>query len=457
MKKRIISIFAALALTFGAVSFAAPTEEENTPSAAEETTDLAPTSTPEASEVPEEIEEDIQETLPSPEPSAEPTAAPNTDAVSNSVDITIEMLKHPLVQDSFAKLELYSADGTLLASAREWVGGITKEITLHFDVPQYTLGESFGVKLAEGLNYIQYYDDKYYPGTEFTVKTYGYTDDNGNYIKGNSFTMTGDPIYKKAVVMYNQHGMMSLSPKARIIDGVTYVPVRAMAESLGLNVRYDSRYNSVAVGIGNKEIAYNIGSPVTNFFGTDSTMQGATRSIEGFVFVPVRSLADAFETGIEVLDFGDHIDVVLGKSQLVENYYQSFYVNQKKIGSKTNYLVWVSKSEYKVRAYKGQQGRWVPIAEFPCAIGAPGTPTITGQFEYFSRESSWDYPGYYVGPIMRFYNGYALHSTLRYYGGGEYDGRVGVQISHGCVRLHPSDITWLVNTIPLHSRIWVTE
>ena len=457
MKKRIISILAVFAMTFGTVSFAAPTEEETVDLITEETVTIEPLELTENEEDTLTIEENAETAL-SVEPIAEPVAVvPNADAIADSIDITIEMLKHPLVWDSFAKIEIYSTDGNLLASEREWVGGVTNEITLHFNVPQYTLGEAFNVKLVEGLNYIQYYDEKYSPGVKCTIQTYGYTDDNGNYIKGNSFTMTGDPIYKKAVVMYNQYGMMSLSPKARIIDGVTYVPVRAMAESLGLNVRYDSRYNSVAVGIGNKEIAYNIGSPVTNFFGTDSTMQGATRSIEGFVFVPVRSLADAFETGIEVLDFGDHIDVVLGKSQLVENYYQSFYVNQKKIGSKTNYLVWVSKSEYKVRAYKGQQGRWVPIAEFPCAIGAPGTPTITGQFEYFSRESSWDYPGYYVGPIMRFYNGYALHSTLRYYGGGEYDGRVGVQISHGCVRLHPSDITWLVNTIPLHSRIWVTE
>ena len=250
---------------------------------------------------------------------------------------------------------------------------------------------------------------------------------------------------------------MDLSPAARLIDGVTYVPLRQVAESLGLSVRYDGYYNSVAVNIGDREVAYNIGSPITNYFGEDRMMNGSTRSIDGYVFVPVRSLAEAFETGIQVLDFVDHFDVILGKSQVVQDYYDSFYVNQMGIGSKTNYLIWVSKSEYKVRAYTGQQHTWVPIAEFPCAIGAPETPTITGQFDYFSRESTWDYGTYYVGPIMRFYNGYALHSTLLYYGGGEYDGRVGVQISHGCVRLHPDDINWLVDNIPLYTRIWVTD
>lgn len=376
---------------------------------------------------------------------------------ATTLDITINMIDHPLVQDSFAKLELYSEDGTLLDTQREWVGGITDRIDLHFTVAPYYLGQKFKVKLVEGLNSLQYYDTIYYPGNEFYIETYEYTDENGVHVCGNSFVMTGDPLFKKDVVVYNQYGMMSLSPKARLIDGVTYVPVRQVAESLGLKVRYDGKYNSVAVNIGNREVAYNIGSDITNFFGKDEYMQGKTVSLDGFVFVPVRSLAESFETGIEVKDFGDHLDVIIGESKTVNDYYDSFYVNRMGIGSKTNYLIWVSKSEYKVRAYKGQQYKWEQIAEFPCAIGAPSTPTITGQFDYISRETAWNYDGYYVGPIMRFYNGYALHSTLLYYGGGEYDGRVGVQISHGCVRLHPGDINWLVDNIPLYSRIWVTE
>lgn len=386
-----------------------------------------------------------------------PSEGTDPNNIASSVDLVIDMEEHPLVVDSFAVVELYSPEDVLLASASEWVGGITERIVLHFDTPEYVLGQTFKVKLVSGLNWLQYYDTQYHPGSVFYIDTYGYYDENGSHVTGNDFLMTGDPLFTRDVVVYNEYGMMDLSPKARLIDGVTYVPVRQVAESLGLNVRYDGRYNSVAVSIGNKEVAYNINSPITNYFGRDEMMNGTTRSIGGYVFVPVRSLAEAFETGIEVLDFIDHFDVILGESQVVDDYYDSFYVNRMGIGSKTNYLVWVSKSEYKVRAYKGQQYKWEPIGEFPCAIGAPGTPTITGQFDYISRESAWHYGTYYVGPIMRFYNGYALHSTLLYYGGGEYDGRVGVQISHGCVRLHPQDINWLVDNIPLYSRIWVTE
>ncbi|MBR0469792.1 MAG: L,D-transpeptidase, partial [Clostridia bacterium] len=99
---------------------------------------------------------------------------------------------------------------------------------------------------------------------------------------------------------------------------------------------------------------------------------------------------------------------------------------------------------------------WSLMKTFPCALGAWDTPTITGQFEILER-TQWDYPGYYVGPVLRFYNGYALHSTLLNYSGGEYDGRVGVNISHGCVRLHPGDINWIARTVPFRTRVYITE
>ena len=57
---------------------------------------------------------------------------------------------------------------------------------------------------------------------------------------------------------------------------------------------------------------------------------------------------------------------------------------------------------------------------------------------------------------MRFYKGYALHSTLIRYNGTPYDNRVGVKISHGCVRIRPEGINWLVQNIPLYSRVLVT-
>ena len=121
------------------------------------------------------------------------------------------------------------------------------------------------------------------------------------------------------------------------------------------------------------------------------------------------------------------------------------------------FLVWVSKKNYAVTVFTGSKNNWKSEKSFKCSIGAPSTPTITGQYEYFSKESRWTYPTYYVGPIMRFYKGYALHSTLLRYDGTSADGRLGMKISHGCVRLAPSDIQWLVDMVPLHTKIYVTN
>ena len=57
---------------------------------------------------------------------------------------------------------------------------------------------------------------------------------------------------------------------------------------------------------------------------------------------------------------------------------------------------------------------------------------------------------------MRFYNGYALHSTLYNYNGTLYDNRVGMKLSHGCIRLHPEDINYLVATVPFKTKIVIT-
>ena len=133
------------------------------------------------------------------------------------------------------------------------------------------------------------------------------------------------------------------------------------------------------------------------------------------------------------------------------------HVNSNQIWSDTDYLIWVSKANFTVNVFLRNNGRWELIKEFPCSIGAPNTPTVTGQFKYHQYQTRWQYNGYYVGPIMRFYNGYAIHSTLINNNGTDRDGRVGEMISHGCVRVRPESINWLVGYIPLGTKVYVTN
>lgn len=376
---------------------------------------------------------------------------------SESLDFRVDIIKYKYVTDATAKLEVYNSSGELVGSGEQWVGGNTDSITYHFNVPQYRLGEKFTVKLVDGLQSLQYNDTVIYPGGSFEITTYAYTDENGSFVVGNNFIFSGEAKYEKEVCVYVNDELMELSPRARLVNGYTMIPIRQVGEAIGLDILYDPDYDSVVCSVGDKEIIFNAGSTYCTFFGEEYYTAYPTSYIDGYLYIPARPMAEAFGCTVDALDFGDHLDVVIGSSPVVQEYREQEPVNKEGIASSTPYLIWVSKPEYKVRVYLGEQYKWELIKTFDCALGAWDTPTITGQFEYIEKLRSWDYPEYYVGPVMRFYNGYALHSTLLYYGGGEYDGRVGVNISHGCVRLHPDDINWMADMVPLGTKIYITE
>lgn len=415
-----------------------PTPETAAPS---QTPDTAPTLSPEETAAPS------------------PTAAPSVPAqeLSTEFNLTIDVIQQKHIISNNAVVELYSISDELLGSQLRYVGWDTPSVSMTFTVPEYRMGEKFKVKLVSGLRSLKYYDTFVEPGGTLEVETYGYLDEQGNYIQNNGAVLTGNPHYDKELRMYVCGKWLNdISPYARIVDNIAMMPVRAIGEAMGLKVTYDPKYDSVVCSVGADEVIFNANSAYTTVFGTDTYAPHATVYIEGSLFVPVRTLAEAFKSSLEVTDYGTHMDILIGDSPIVQEFRNKTPVNKNGITSRTNYLVWVSKSEYKVRVYQGSQYQWELLKEFPCALGAWNTPTITGQFEYIEK-TRWDYPGYYVGPVLRFYNGYALHSTLLYYNGSEYDGRVGVNISHGCVRLHPQDINWIANTIPLYTRIYITE
>lgn len=451
--KKILGMFLAVSIVLsGIVAFAetaspAPTE---TPQVTAEPT-VSPGTTVEPTET--------AATTPAAEPTVKPTSTPtiSENELSTQFVLNIDITSYKYIIPNDVTVELYSSSDELLGSITENVSQDTSSLNLIFNVPQYRMGEKFKVKLVSGLRSLKYYDKKIEPDGILEVQTYGYLNENGEYVQNNGCAMNGNPNYDKELCMYvSGNFLQDVSPRARIVDGVAMMPVRAIGEAMGLKVTYDPKYDSVVCSVGSDQVIFNANSAYTTIFGNDTYAPHATVYIEGSLFVPVRTLAESFNSSLDVLDFDDHLDIIIGESPMVKEYRNRTPVNKNGITSRTNYLVWVSKHEYKVRVYQGSQYNWELQKEFPCALGAWNTPTITGQFEYIER-TEWDYPSYYVGPVLRFYNGYALHSTLLYYNGTEYDGRVGVNISHGCVRLHPSDINWIANTIPFYTRIYITE
>ena len=461
-----VTILLSSVSVFAATPSPAPTQEP-TPTATAPVKADSPTSTASPAETSESNgtsapkETAVPIKAASPEPAAselpQPTPTVPPQELSSQFKLDIDIVKHKYIISNNAVIELYSDDGELLGSELRYVGWDTPSVSMVFDVPEYRMGEKFKIKLVSGLRSIRYYDMRIEPGEMVEVQTYGYLNDEGVYTQCNGAAIEGNPHFDKEIHMYvTNRWLDNVSPHPRIVDGTTMMPVRAIGEAMGLTVKYDPATDSVACSVESNTVVFYANNIYMTIFGTGVNADHETVYIEGSLFVPVRALAEAFGSTVEVGDYGEYMDILIGESPYIREIRNRIPVNRDGIGSKTNYLVWVSKHEYKVRVYEGQQYTWSLMKEFPCALGAWDTPTITGQFEYIER-TRWDYPGYYVGPVLRFYNGYALHSTLLNYNGTEYDGRVGVNISHGCVRLHPQDINWIADTIPFGTRIYITE
>ena len=220
----------------------------------------------------------------------------------------------------------------------------------------------------------------------------------------------------------------------------------------------DYNYNSVKVAFNGKELLFNIGDTYNSVNGNAVYGGEPTQVIDGVIYAPLRVLADVFNASLAAYDHGYYMDILLGDSADVKWYNTKVnYVNSAGLTSATNYLIWISKANYEVNVYQKINYGWQFVKAIPCAIGASDTPTCTGTYKYYEKISRWTYPNFYVGPIMRFNKGYAIHTTLLKYDGTDYNNTVGKKLSHGCVRVRPDEMNWLINNIPMYTTIHVTD
>ncbi len=382
--------------------------------------------------------------------------ATNPLMLSDAVGVDIHIDDCQVRLDSSAHFNLFNSKGELVATDEKWIDGETDTIHLQFSVPQYEIGEVFTLGLVDGLYSLTYYTYSIYAGEALEIATYASTDEYGNLIHGNNFSLSATPVFERAINLYYDNELKELSPYGKIIDGIGMVPAQAFADAVGMTGEYFEEYNSFTLSAGTEQLIFNIDNTYATLFGTDTELSHAPIFVDDVLYIPVRDALTALGCEIQTWEGLDHIDVIAPMSPIIKEFRSKERVNREGITSRTNYLIWVSKSDFTVKVYKGSRYNWECIRTAPCAIGAPGTPTVEGQFEYLYPGGYWDYGSYYVYPTMMFYGGYALHSTLRATGGGVWDDRVGVMISHGCVRLHPEDIEWIYKLIPIGTRIYVT-
>ena len=116
--------------------------------------------------------------------------------------------------------------------------------------------------------------------------------------------------------------------------------------------------------------------------------------------------------------------------------------------SPTSYLISVNLSAHQVTVYSGSQQNWTPIHIWTVSTGAPSTPTSRGVFSIGSRGYSFGH-GYTCYYWTQFNGDILFHSVL--YNQGTFtiqDGRLGMSISHGCVRMSIDDARWINQNIP---------
>ncbi len=350
--------------------------------------------------------------------------------------LTFELL------DGDTGASLCTRDVLVSENASRWIG-------LEFDVPNFKAGKSFVLHMTSGEGAMELNG---LSGREFELQTYSTPNQAGSLDYVTDFYMILRPQGVK---------------KARLtLDGETHLDIPVYERPNGLMVPFyafeDLGINSVLWADGGLHMSCGslfitvYENQLCAYKNTGAFNMGiAPEYINGIMCVPVVDVAEAFDCHIGYSDNGRDLRLSLGRCPEAFSDTEKL-INSRNIASQTDYMVWVSKSEYTVRVFRRKDGTWRMVNSFLCAIGAPSTPTCEGTYRYYQYQTRWEYPNYYCGPIMRFNGGYAIHSTLRRYDGSDYDGRVGKKISHGCIRVRPENIAWLVNTVPLYSTIYVT-
>lgn len=374
-----------------------------------------------------------------------------------TVDIYIEHVS--TFVPKYMVFGVYTADKVFWGVQKILVIDTAKTHRMTFEMNEYTLGETVYFSLFSGAECIQYEGETYAVEELIPLRTHTYLSEETNEpVIGNHFALTAIPLSSRKVIAYVNDWELYFNNPAKLYDGVCMIPLDEYLTALSMEERY-----TVNEASGRVEIKANGHEVVFYLHGHDMYADGEVTYLDvtpqrmnDAIYVPFRFLAEGLG-GTVTTEEVDGVLCVFSEIPLPKQTDAESFIHSKGISSRTNYLIWVSKSKFTVTIFLRENGLWKEINAFACSIGAPGTPTITGEFEYFSKEARWSYPTYYVAPIMRFYKGYALHSTLLRYDGSAADARLGKQISHGCVRIAPQNIKWMADTIPLYTKVYITQ
>ena len=141
-----------------------------------------------------------------------------------------------------------------------------------------------------------------------------------------------------------------------------------------------------------------------------------------------------------------------GAMIVTEQYNMS--IRAQSYSSSTSYLILVDRAACKVGIFTGRQGAWNLLYFWDCAPGTAATPTVSGVFTVQSKGYYFDSGSSRCYWYTQFYGNYLFHSVLySKYTGDLVDGRVGIPLSHGCVRLVIGNAKWIYDNIPSGTKV----
>ena len=145
---------------------------------------------------------------------------------------------------------------------------------------------------------------------------------------------------------------------------------------------------------------------------------------------------------------GTRVKVVSGASVYMYNEIRN-------LTSPTEWLLAVDTESCLVGVYYKMPYGWEEGALWACSPGTYYTPTVTGLFSVGSRGYYFDSYGVRCYYWTQFWGDYLFHSTTYSTNGVPIDTRLGMHLSHGCVRLETSNAKWIYETIPSETTVYV--
>ena len=193
------------------------------------------------------------------------------------------------------------------------------------------------------------------------------------------------------------------------------------------------------------------------YMATDGAMKTGWQLVRGTWYY-LYTLNDVHGGSEGVMARNTYIDgYYLSSSGAMMTREQSLMASRaQKYSSNTEWLVLVDRASCKVGVFRGAKGMWNLVNYWDCSPGKDSTPTVSGVFRVGIRGYYFDSGNARCYWYTQFYGNYLFHSVLySKYNGSLIDGRLGMHLSHGCVRMDINNAKWIYDTIPSGSTVVV--